>query len=82
VSVRVSGGIGYSGQGNRNCHGQALFWYKLVDYSFHKKIKVRGSVKASAALSANISSVSPGGLFLQNMEMILCVWLEDETQKL
>jgi len=41
VSVRVSGGIGYSAQGNGHCRGQALFWYKLIDYSFHKKIKIR-----------------------------------------
>jgi len=37
MSVTVSGGIGYDGQGNGHCHGQALFWYKLIDYLFHKK---------------------------------------------
>jgi hypothetical protein len=41
VSVRVSGGMGYGGQGNGHCRGQALFWYILIDYTFHKKIKIR-----------------------------------------
>jgi len=41
VSVRVGGETGYSEQGNGHCHDQALFWYKLIDNSFHKKIKIR-----------------------------------------
>jgi len=41
VCVRVSGGIGYGGQGNGHCRGQAQLWYKLMDFSFHKKIKIR-----------------------------------------
>lgn len=41
MCVRVSGGIGYGGQGNGHCRGQAQLWYKLMDFSFHKKIKIR-----------------------------------------
>jgi hypothetical protein len=41
---------------------------------------IRGSSEAIAQLSAEICCISCCDLFLKNMEMALCVWLEDKTQ--